>query len=203
MEWNMRPHSLLPLPQFDRLFLTDAGLETDIIFNRGIDLPLFASISLLRTERGLQALKDYFRPYLELAVQHGVGFVLESASWRASPDWAAPLGLSLSELDALNVASVDLLHELRDEFAPLGSPILASGCMGPRGDGYDPGRIMSPAEAQDYHGHQAAILASARPDMLSAFTMKNVNEPIGITRADRKSVLTGQSVSVRVEPGGG
>src|SRR3546814_7746618 len=72
----------------------------------------------------------------------------------ASPDWAAPLGLSLSELDALNVASVDLLHELRDEFAPLGSPILASGCMGPRGDGYDPGRIMSPAEAQDYHGHQ-------------------------------------------------
>src|SRR3546814_6259860 len=112
----------------------------------GIDLPLFASISLLRTERGRQALKDYFRPYLELAVQHGVGFVLESASWRASPDWAAPLGLSLSELDALNVASVDLLHELRDEFAPLGSPILASGCMGPRGDGYDPGRIMSPAE---------------------------------------------------------
>src|SRR3546814_6441169 len=80
MEWNMRPHSLLPLPQFDRLFLTDAGLETDIIFNRGIDLPLFASISLLRTDRGRQALKDYFRPYLELAVQHGVGFVLESAS---------------------------------------------------------------------------------------------------------------------------
>src|SRR3546814_17892575 len=79
---------------------------------------------------------------------HGVGFVLESASWRASPDWAAPLGLSLSELDALNVASVDLLHELRDEFAPLGSPILASGCMGPRGEGYDPGRIMSHAEAR-------------------------------------------------------
>src|SRR3546814_18374407 len=101
MEWNMRPHSLLPLPQFDRLFLTDAGLETDIIFNRGIDLHLFASISLLRTERGRQALKDYFRPYLELAVQHGVGFVLEIASWRASPDWAAPLGRSMSELDAL------------------------------------------------------------------------------------------------------
>src|SRR3546814_13455992 len=112
--------------------------------------------------------------YLELAVQHGVGFVLESASWRASPDWAAPLGLSLSELDALNVASVDLLHELRDEFAPLGSPILASGCMGPRGAGYDPGRIMSPAEAQDYPGHPSSILAPDRPDLPHAFLMNKV-----------------------------
>src|SRR3546814_13592329 len=101
MEWNMRPHSLLPLPQFDRLFLTDAGLETDIIFNRGIDLPLFASISLLRTERGRQALKEYFRPYLELAVQHGVAFVLERASWRASTEWAAPLGPRHAEFDAV------------------------------------------------------------------------------------------------------
>src|SRR3546814_4089275 len=48
---------------------------------------------------------------------------------------------------------------------------------------------MSPAEAQDYHGHQAAILASARPDMRSAFTMNKVNEAIGITRAAAASAL--------------
>ena len=179
----MRPHTLSPLPPFDWLFLTDAGLETDLIYNHGIDLPFFASISLLRTESGRQALKDYYRPYLELAARHGAGFVLESVSWRASPDWAVPLGLTPAELDALNVASVDLLHELRDAFEPHGFPILVSGCMGPRGDGYDPGRIMSRIEAEDYHSHQAAILSSARPDMLSAFTMNNVNEAIGITRA--------------------
>ena len=71
----MRPHTLSPLPPFDRLFLTDAGLETDLIYNHGIDLPFFASISLLRTESGRQALKDYYRPYLELAARHGAGFV--------------------------------------------------------------------------------------------------------------------------------
>ncbi len=185
----MRSHASSPLAQFDRLFLTDAGLETDFIYNRGIDLPYFASIALLRTESGRQALKDYFRSYLEVAVEHGAGFVLESASWRASPDWAEPLGLTLAELDALNVASIDLLHELRDAFAPLGSPILVSGCIGPRGDGYDPGRIMSPAEAEDYHRHQTAILSSARPDMLSAFTMNNVNEAIGVTRAAAATTL--------------
>src|SRR3546814_16066628 len=117
-------------------------------------LPFCASISLLRTESGRQALKDYYRPYLELAARHGAGFVLESVSWRASPDWADPLGLTSAELDALNVASVDLLHELRAAFAPRGFPMLVSGCMGPRGDGYDPGRIMSRAEAEDYPSHQ-------------------------------------------------
>src|SRR3546814_2185513 len=97
-------------------------------------------------------------------------------------DWSSDVCssdlLTSAELDALNVASVDLLHELRAAFAPRGFPMLVSGCMGPRGDGYDPGRIMSRAEAEDYHSHQAAILSSARPDMLSAFTMNNVNEAI-------------------------
>ena len=41
-----------PLPQLDRPCLTDAGLETDIVFNRGIDLPHFASITLLRSAEG-------------------------------------------------------------------------------------------------------------------------------------------------------
>src|SRR3546814_11732083 len=101
-------------------------------------------------------------------------------------DWSSDVCssdlLTSAELDALNVASVDLLHELRAAFAPRGFPMLVSGCMGPRGDGYDPGRIMSRAEAEDYHSHQAAILSSARPDMLSAFTMNNVNAAIGLPR---------------------
>src|SRR3546814_6540461 len=86
-------------------------------------------------------------------------------------DWSSDVCssdlLTSAELDALNVASVDLLHELRAAFAPRGFPMLVSGCMGPRGDGYDPGRIMSRAEAEDYHSHQAAILSSARPDRKS------------------------------------
>lgn len=171
------------LPQLDRLFLTDAGLETDLIFNRGIDLPCFASIILLRTEQGREQLRQYFRPFLELAATRSTGFILESASWRASPDWAAPLGLTADELDALNVGSVELLDGLRDEFAQSDIPIVVSACIGPRGDGYDPGQIMTLAAAEHYHAHQARVLASARPDMISAMTINNVNEAIGLTRA--------------------
>jgi S-methylmethionine-dependent homocysteine/selenocysteine methylase len=181
------------LPQLERLFLTDAGLETDMIFNRGMDLPCFASITLLQTATGRDALKDYFRPYLELARRSGTGFILESATWRASPDWAGPLGLSPQELDALNVDAVTMLHELRDEHAGSGMPIVVSACIGPRGDGYDPGRIMSLAEAEYYHCHQAAVLASARPDMLSALTINNVNEAIGVAHA---AAATGLPITI-------
>jgi homocysteine S-methyltransferase len=173
----------------DRSFLTDGGLETDFIFNRGIDLPCFASIMLMRTGEGQEALRDYFRPYLALAVRADAGIVLESASWRASPDWAKPLGLCGAELDRLNVASVELLHALRDEFAQSAIPIVVSACMGPRGDGYDPGAILGADEAEEYHRHQATVLASAGPDMLSALTMNNVNEAIGLTRAAARTGL--------------
>jgi homocysteine S-methyltransferase len=172
-----------PLPQLERLFVTDAGLETDLIYNRGIDLPYFASIALLRSDEGRSALKDYFRAYIELAQRLGLGCLLESASWRASPDWAPKLGLTQEELNALNRASVELLKELRWEDESTAAPVLVSGCIGPRGDGYDPGQLMSADEAEAYHLRQARALASAGPDLLSAITMNNVEEAIGVARA--------------------
>src|SRR5918996_5803758 len=104
------------LPQLTRLFLTDGGLETDMIFNRGVELPSFSSVMLLRTAEGREALDTYFRSYLDLARRLGTGFELVSASWRASPDWAPELGISQDELDALNRASIQMLLGLRDEY---------------------------------------------------------------------------------------
>jgi S-methylmethionine-dependent homocysteine/selenocysteine methylase len=171
------------LPQLDRPFLTDAGLETDLIFNRGIDLPYFASVTLLASEEGKQALRDYFRGFLDLAARMGSGLVLESATWRAGPDWAEPLGLSVAGLDQLNREAITLLHDLRDEYRSTVPDVVVSGCLGPRGDGYDPGRIMSVEEAEAYHLHQARVLHEAGADMLSAITMTNIPEAIGIARA--------------------
>lgn len=171
------------LPQLERLFFTDGGLETDMIFNRGVELRCFAAINLLKTAEGKMVLNDYFRQYLAIAKRVRAGFILESASWRASPDWAPQLGITEQELADLNQASVELLHDLRQDYESRDCPIVVSGCIGPRGDGYDPGRIMSREEAEAYHGWQARHLAAAGPDMLSAITMTNVNEAIGIVRA--------------------
>ena len=187
------------LPQLDRLFLTDGGLETDMIFNRGVDLPFFSSVMLLRTPEGRAALDDYFRSYLDLARRLGTGFELVSASWRASPDWAPEFGLSQEELDALNRRSIEMLLELRDEFADV--PIVVSGCLGPRGDGYDPGRIMSAADARQYHARQLSTFACAGVDMIAALTMTNVPEATGIALA-AKAIGLPVAVSFTVETNG-
>ncbi len=187
------------LPQLDRFFLTDAGLETDILFNKGIDLPLFASIALLKTDAGIDILESYYRDFLDLARRMGTGLVLESATWRASPDWAEPLGLSLDELDRLNRAAIELLSGLRADYADV--PTVISGCLGPRGDGYDPGRIMTVAEARAYHTRQAAVLAGAGADMLSAITMTNIPEATGVAETARALGLP-VAISFTVETDG-
>lgn len=166
--------------------LTDGGLETDVLYNRGIDLPCFAAIVLLRTPEGRAALGEYYRPYLDLARDLGAGFILESPTWRASPDWAAPLGLDQTELDQLNVAAIDLMRGLCAEYAADLPQIVISGCIGPRGDGYVPGELMGAAEATDYHARQVRVLASAGADMVSALTMTNVAEATGIVHAARQ-----------------
>lgn len=182
-----------------QLFLTDGGVETDLIFNRGIDLPFFASVLLLRTAEGEKALENYIRPYIELARRLGTGFEFVTASWRAGPDWAAPFGLTQEELDGLNRKSVERLRALQEEISDV--PTILSGCVGPRGDGYDPGRIMTVEEARDYHRHQIATLASAGADRITALTMTNVPEAIGIVEA-AKAVGIPITVSFTVETDG-
>jgi homocysteine S-methyltransferase len=193
--------ALTALPQLESVFLTDAGLETDIIFNRGIDLPFFASITLLQSEEGKRALEGYFRGFLELAARKRCGFILESATWRASGDWAEPLGLSLDELDVLNVGAIQMLQQLRSEFEASIPSIVISGCIGPRGDGYDPGKVMHEDEAESYHAHQSSILANAGADQLTAITMTNVPEAIGIARA-AKHLGIPAAISFTVETDG-
>ena len=96
------------------LFLTDGGLETTLIFHDGHDLPHFAAYDLLTRDGGEEALRRYFEPYVHIALERGVGIVLETPTWRANPDWAALLGHSGDELEALNRRAVELLLELRD-----------------------------------------------------------------------------------------
>lgn len=189
------------LPQLSRTVLTDGGLETDILFNRGIDLPFFASITLLSSPAGRSALSAYYRGFLDLAARAGTGFILETATWRASADWAEPLGLSSAELATLNREAVALLLDLGDEYRHRIDDIVISGCIGPRGDGYDPGRIMSQEVAGAYHRPQMELLRDAGCDMLCALTMTNVPEAIGIAEA-AKAMDVPLAVSFTVETDG-
>jgi S-methylmethionine-dependent homocysteine/selenocysteine methylase len=179
---EMEHHNDLPQLTGD-LFLTDGGIETTLIFHRGLDLPEFAAFDLLKDDRGAEELRRYFLPYLELAKQHGAGFVLESPTWRASPRWGAEIGYDEAGLDALNRKAIALMAELRDGYEPDVSPIVISGCIGPQDDGYDPTQILSADEAAEYHSTQIGTFADTEADMVAALTVTYVEEAIGITRA--------------------
>jgi S-methylmethionine-dependent homocysteine/selenocysteine methylase len=171
------------LPQLgNELFLTDGGLETTLIFHEGIDLPLFASFNLLKTTEGTQRIKDYYRRYARIAKQNGYGFILESPTWRANADWGARLGYDAQALDRINRQGISLMEDIRNEFAEPGFPFVISGCIGPRGDGYQ-SSDFSAEEARAYHSVQIQTFQSTAVDFVSAVTMTNVNEALGITQA--------------------
>lgn len=176
---NERPHPL-PQPGGD-IFVSDGGIETTLIFDHGIDLPHFAAFPLLATKEGREVLKQYYRSHATVAATHGRGFVFESATWRASPDWGRLLGIEPRELAELIQRSIPLMAELRAEFSGLKSVL--SGCIGPRGDGYDPGRIMSAEDAEAYHAFQVDAFVRTEADMVTAITINNAPEAVGIVRA--------------------
>jgi len=176
------------LPQLsNELFLADGGLETTLMFHDGIDLPHFAAFDLLTSDAGLESLERYYATYAEIAQKSGVGLVLETATWRASHDWGALLGHDDATLAQLNQESVRQLQSLRDRFETEQTPIVISGNIGPRGDGYDPQYLLSTEEAENYHRAQVEAFASTQADLITALTMTHSDEAIGIVRAARAS----------------
>jgi S-methylmethionine-dependent homocysteine/selenocysteine methylase len=175
------------LPQLrGDFFLADGGIETTLIFLEGLDLPRFAAFQLLKTPEGTNALREYFRTYAVLGQRHGAGLVLEAPTWRASADWGDKLGWSAAQLREANRESVRLLEGIRHDHETSRTPIVISGCVGPRGDGYVPGNRMSGDQAEDYHRAQVETFAGTAADLVSALTINYVEEAVGIARAARQ-----------------
>lgn len=190
------------LPQLGtNLFITDAGLETTLIFEEKIDLPYFASFTLLATEDGRETLKRYFHTYARMARDYRVGLVLESVTWRANPDWGARLGLGRAELEQVNRAAIHMLEAVRAEFETATTPIVISGNLGPRGDGYQAGKRMTVEEAALYHGPQVLDFVDTAADMVAAFTMNYVEEATGVVLAAQRAGMP-VAISFTVETDG-
>lgn len=175
------------LPQVDteQLFMTDGGLETTLIFQEKIPLSYFAAFDLLKDADGTRILERYYRRYADIALQYGIGLVLEAPTWRANRDWASLLGYESEELADANRKAIALLLRLRAECESATSPMVISGNLGPRGDGYRADVRMDAEEAQRYHAEQIETFSQTNADMLAAFTMNYVEEAIGIVRVAR------------------
>jgi homocysteine S-methyltransferase len=172
------------LPQLDgNTYLCDAGLETDLIFNHGIEIREFAAHTLMEEDQGRQALSDYFQGFLSLARDSGCGYILDTQTWKAHPHWGEDLNASNQQLQQANQDSVAFIAGLRDQYSANAGPIVLNAIVGPRGDAYAPEAELAVDEAETYHAQQLQWLAGTEVDMVTAMTFTQSDEAIGFVRA--------------------
>jgi S-methylmethionine-dependent homocysteine/selenocysteine methylase len=165
--------------------LTDAGLETVLVFDEGFELPCFAAFPLVDTDEGRAAMRRYYVPFLELARDRDVPLVLAAPTWRANPDWGRQLGYEGDELAAVNRRALAFVEEVRDEVLGPdgGGEVVVEACIGPRSDAYRPTLLMDADEAESYHAVQLRALAEAGCAQATALTLTYADEAVGIVRA--------------------
>jgi homocysteine S-methyltransferase len=159
--------------------LTDAGLETVLLFDEGIDLPQFAAFPLVDSEDGRAALRRYYGPFLELAHDRDVPLVLSAPTWRANTDWGRLLGYEGNDLASVNRRAIEFLESMAADY----DDVVIEGSVGPRSDAYSPTLLMDADDAERYHAVQLRTFADAGCAQATALTLTYPEEGIGITRA--------------------
>ena len=97
--------------------------------------------------------------------------------------------------------AIELLEEIRAEYEDGNTKMVISGCVGPRGDGYNPSDFMTEEEAEGYHKVQIETFSYTNADMVTAITMTYFEEAVGITQA-AKSLGMPVVISFTVETDG-
>ncbi|MFN3253301.1 homocysteine S-methyltransferase family protein [Roseibium album] len=174
------------LMQADRFFLSDGGLETYLIFDKGYELPCFSAAVLLDSDQGRRDLVEYYERFVEIARQSGRGFILDAPTWRAGVAWAGPLGKPVSDVLQTNERAVGFVSEIRMRHETDSLPILVNGLVGPSGDAYAPDATLSYQDALLIHAPQIHALGRAGVDMISAMTLTHAGEAVGIAQAARE-----------------
>jgi len=175
-----------PEQQDGRLYLTEGGSETELMYKHGFELPHFAMFPLLDNPKAVATMRAMFRSYLDVAAKHNVCALMGGLDYRASPDWGELLGYSPAGLAEANLQSIEFLRDIAKEYQSDIPEILIKGLIGPRGDAYERNQTISENEAEDYHSVQLETLQKADVDLALAITFNNIPESIGVARAAAK-----------------
>ena len=174
-----------------RLFFTNSGTETYLLFQQGFELPEFCAFAVHEDDEAWAELeRNYLDPILKAVADSGCGLLLDALVWRAQPDFLTKLGRGSDQLAPINKRAVSLARATVDRWRRSNGydekslPVLVVADIGPRGDGYKVDSLAITAEAaRDYHLPQISALAEARVDLICALTMTTAAESVGIVEA--------------------
>ena len=190
-------NNYFPPQKEGRLYLSEGGTETELMYKYGFDLPQFALFPLLNNPDAVLKMGEMFRSYLEVAAKHKVSALIGGLDYRASPDWGELLGYSPEGLAEANLQSIEFIREIANEYASEIPGILVQGLVGPRGDAYERNENITENEAEDYHSVQLETLKKADVDLALAITFNNIPESVGVAHAAAKiGVPLGISLSL-------
>ena len=167
----------------DALFLTEAGIETTMMYKKGWELNHFCLFELLQNDRFVTEVQTYHTRIIEVALKYKIGHILDGLHYRASPDWGSLLGMSAQQLADLTAKGMDIYTDLSREYATEDTPIPVGCCIGPRGDAYDAKLLMTADQAEEYHSVQIETAKATGADFVSALTFNHIEEAVGVTRA--------------------
>lgn len=168
----------------DRTWIAWTGMETDLIFNQGYDLPGFAAFPMIDKADGRDWLLRYYEGLIQIGRETGAGIILDTPTWMANPDRGSGLGYAPDDLPRVTRASVELAFQVARAHGDVETRVSVQ--IGPQGDGYKPGIAAAKASAA-YHGPQVMAAKAAGADMVSAYTMGSVGEAIGISVAAERA----------------
>lgn len=171
---------LLP-HETEQRFLVFAATGTDLIFNRGVELPGFASFPLVEDPQAQPVIVDQMRDLMKVSAEAGLGCIVDTLTWMANRDRAAPLGYDSDRLAALNRTAVALMCDLRDESDR--DDVLVALCIGPSRDAYAKLEPMTVDAARAYHAIQIGSVLDAGIDLVNAYTFNQVEEAAGAVLA--------------------
>jgi len=189
----------------ERTFLTFPGCETYLLYIQGFPLRDFCAFEVVYDDRAWQRLEDeLLRPVADAAAARGFGLLADSFVWRASADYVTRLGAP--GVAAVNQRAIERVRAFITRWragsdAARACPVLVTGDIGPRGDGYAATGAVSIGAAYDYHAAQVDVLARAGVDVLVPLTMTSLPETLGILRAAEIAKLP-VLVSPTIEPDG-
>lgn len=166
-----------------KFYLTEGGIETEVMYKHGFELPHFAMFPLLDNPEALAAMKGIWQRALRAAADNGFDAIINGLDYRASPDWGALLGYSPQGLADMQLRAIDFLRDVARDFEQDIDTIVISGTIGPRGDAYSKNETITAEIAEEYHAVQMATLKEAEVDMAWAMTFNNIPEAVGTIRA--------------------
>lgn len=182
----MNNGKVFPNQQPRKMYMSEGGTETEIMYKYGYEFPEFAVFELLRNPKATAQLKHMYEQYFSVVSHYNMLALVGGLDYRASPDWGRKLGYSVEGLADLNHRCIEFLRDVAAPFSGEVEEIMIQGLVGPRGDAYGKGQGITADESQEYHSVQLSTLKEADVDLVTAITFNNVPESIGVARAARE-----------------